>query len=406
MPARLRLALLAGRAASRASRLLRRGRGAVVGGHVTVRVAPDALRLLGAGRPTALVTGTNGKTTTTLMLVEALGGASVVASNTEGANMPAGLVAALARHPDAPLAVLEVDELHVPDVLTQLVADVLVVLNLSRDQLDRTNEVRRVAERLHEAVAAAPQCTVVANCDDVLVTSAVAGAADVVWVSAGAGWTQDSGACPRCGEPVQRSGLEWWCSCGLARPRPDWSVVGGALVDRWGTSRPLRLGVPGAANRANAALAVAAAQRLGVAPGCAVDRVRRVHDVDGRYATVRRGQHDVTLLLAKNPAGWAEALSMVEPDADHVVVAVNGQGPDGRDLSWLWDVRFERLQAWPVTAAGERCADLAVRLTYADLPHEVRADPVRAVESAPPGRVTVLANYTAFTELRHALVGG
>ena len=372
---------------------------------MTVRVAPDALRLLGRGRQTVVVTGTNGKTTTTRMLVEALGGPELVATNREGANMPAGLVTSLARQPDSAAAALEVDELHVPDVFRQLDVRAFVLLNLSRDQLDRTNEVRRVAEKLREAVLREPECAVIANCDDVLVTSAVIGAPKLVWVSAGSRWTDDSSSCPRCGEAIVRDGVDWSCRCGLARPAPDWSVDGDELVDRRGRRWRLRLGVPGAVNKANAAMAVAAAVQLGVEPEHAIERLRAVRDVDGRYRTVRRGQHDVTLLLAKNPAGWAEALTMVEPDADHVVVAVNGQGPDGRDLSWLWDVPFERLAAWPLTASGERCADLAVRLTDADLPHEVRADPLRAVEQAPPGRVTVLANYTAFTELRDALVG-
>ncbi|NUS44018.1 MAG: DUF1727 domain-containing protein, partial [Mycobacteriaceae bacterium] len=106
---------------------------------------------------------------------------------------------------------------------------------------------------------------------------------------------------------------------------------------------------------------------------------------------------------AKNPAGWQEALSMVDPAADGLVIAVNGQMPDGEDLSWLWDVRFETFGKTAVVAAGERATDLGVRLTYAGVPHTTVPDPLYAIASCPPGRVEVLANYTAFRDLKAAL---
>jgi UDP-N-acetylmuramyl tripeptide synthase len=337
------------------------------------------------------------------MLVEALGGPAEVATNSEGANMGAGLVAALSRRPDARIAVLEVDELHLPGVVRQVDPEVLVLLNLSRDQLDRMSEVRTVAQHVHDAVEAAPAAVVVANADDVLVVDAVGSGRQVVWVAGGSAWQLDSSACPSCGAVVHHLGDEWWCTCGLRRPGPRWTASETDLVAPDGLRVPLRIALPGAANRGNAAMAVAAAARLGTDPQVAALRVARVREVDGRYRTVSRGAREVTMLLAKNPAGWAEALTMLDRTAGHVVVAVNGQGPDGRDLSWLWDVAFEELRGRPVSAAGERCADLAVRLTYADLPHLVRRDPVRAIDDAPPGRVTVLANYTAFTALRQVL---
>jgi UDP-N-acetylmuramyl tripeptide synthase len=113
------------------------------------------------------------------------------------------------------------------------------------------------------------------------------------------------------------------------------------------------------------------------------------------------------MLLAKNPAGWQEALSMVDKDAAGVVISVNGQVPDGEDLSWLWDVRFEHFErafkAAPVVAAGERGTDLAVRLGYAGVQHTLVHDTLAAIESCPPGPVEVVANYTAFLQLQRRL---
>jgi UDP-N-acetylmuramyl tripeptide synthase len=165
----------------------------------------------------------------------------------------------------------------------------------------------------------------------------------------------------------------------------------------------MTLSLPGAVNRSNAAQAVAAAVAMGADPAAAVGAVSGVDEVAGRYRTVRIGNHTARLLLAKNPAGWQEALSMVDKNTAGVVISVNGQVPDGEDLSWLWDVRFEHFGGTSVVAAGERGTDLAVRLGYAGVDHTLVHDTVAAIESCPPGHVEVVANYTAFLQLQRAL---
>jgi lipid II isoglutaminyl synthase (glutamine-hydrolysing) len=165
----------------------------------------------------------------------------------------------------------------------------------------------------------------------------------------------------------------------------------------------MRLRLPGTVNRGNAAQAVAAAVVLGADPAAAVAAVSTVDEVAGRYRTVTLGQHEVRMLLAKNPAGWQEAMAMVDKQAAGVVISVNGQVPDGEDLSWLWDVRFEHLDDTAVVAAGERGTDLAVRLGYAGVQHTLVHDTVAAIASCPPGRVEVVANYTAFLQLQRRL---
>ncbi|MGB6514390.1 MAG: Mur ligase family protein [Mycobacterium sp.] len=409
--ARGRLALAAGTGARWASRVTGRGAGAMIGGLVAMTLDRSILRQLGTGRRTAIVTGTNGKSTTTRMTAAALrtlDGVSSVATNAEGANMDAGLVAALAADRAAALAVLEVDEMHVPHVLDAVEAAVVIFLNLSRDQLDRVGEINVIERRLRAGLAAHPQAVVVANCDDVLMTSAAYDHTNVVWVAAGGSWAADSVSCPRSGEVIVRDQGHWYSTgADFKRPSPQWWFDDDMLYGPDGLALPMRLALPGTVNRGNAAQAVAAAVALGADPVAAVTAVSGVDEVAGRYRITRVGAHTVRMLLAKNPAGWQEALSMVDKDAAGVVISVNGQVPDGEDLSWLWDVRFEHFErafkAAPVVAAGERGTDLAVRLGYAGVQHTLVHDTLAAIESCPPGPVEVVANYTAFLQLQRRL---
>ncbi|MEC3979955.1 MurT ligase domain-containing protein [Amycolatopsis sp. H20-H5] len=405
-PLRTRASVAAGRLTAWLSRSAGFGSGGMIGGRVTLKLDPLALRRLGRERTVVLITGTNGKTTTSLMLTRALEALAEVASNSDGANMPDGVLAALTSSPAAPYAVLEVDETYVPWVAEQVNPAVVVLLNLSRDQLDRVGEVRSTERELRAAMEALPTTVVVANCDDVMITSAASGAANKVWVSTGRRWTEDSVACPRCGRAVCHVLDQWSCSCGLTRPEPDWALNGDLLVRvRDNTVVDLDLRLPGDANRANAALALAAADSIGVPPHTAAARLRTISDIGGRYRTIRRTRHSVHLMLAKNPAGWAETLPVLTEDTP-VVIAVNAQEADGRDMSWLWDVPFERLRGRQVVAAGERCADLAVRLRYAEVPYRAEADPVRAVDLLEAGSVELVANYTAFRDLLGRLPDG
>ena len=256
--------------------------------------------------------------------------------------MDAGLVAALAADRDAALAVLEVDEMHVPHVADAVEPAVIILLNLSRDQLDRVGEINVIERRLRAGLAAHPHAVVVANCDDVLMTSAAYDHTNVVWVAAGGSWAADSVSCPRSGEVIVRDQGHWYSTgADFKRPSPQWWFDDDMLYGPDGLALPMRLALPGAVNRGNAAQAVAAAVALGADPAAAVAAVSGVDEVAGRYRTIQVGAHTVRMLLAKNPAGWQEALSMVDKDAAGVVIAVNGQVPDGEDLSWLWDVRFE-----------------------------------------------------------------
>jgi UDP-N-acetylmuramyl tripeptide synthase len=407
LPMRARLATTVGGAAATVSRLAGKGDGSVIGGVIGLRLEPDLLSLLARGRQVVLVTGTNGKTTTTRLIAAALSVlGQEIASNIYGANMEAGLTSALSRAPDATLAVLETDEKYIPAMVKATSPKVVVLLNLSRDQMDRAAEIWLLARRWREALGAAPGCRVVANADDPLVAWAASSARQVTWVAAGQRWREDSWCCPNCGSHLMRVGDDSACrECGGRRPPVSWELDAEAVVDPSGRETPLGLALPGRANRSNAVIALAVAEAFGVHLSYALRELRAVTSVAGRYTQVNRGGSEIRLLLAKNPAGWLEALDVVAPPPVPVLLSVNAQGPDGRDTSWLWDVDYRRLRGRHVLVGGERKLDLAVRLEADEVPFRLVNDIDEAVEAARAvsPALDVLANYTAFQQYRAVL---
>jgi UDP-N-acetylmuramyl tripeptide synthase len=280
---------------------------------------------------------------------------------------------------------------------------VLVLLNLSRDQMDRAAEIWLLARRWREALAAAPNCRVIANADDPLVAWAAGEARQVTWVSAGQRWHDDSWCCPNCGAHLRRDGDDWHClECSYRRPPVRWMLLDGQVVDPAGQARPLDLELPGRANQSNAVMALAVAEEFGIGVGQALPAIARVSSVAGRYTQVSRHGCELRLLLAKNPAGWLEALDVLVPDGP-VLLAVNAQGPDGRDTSWLWDVDYRRLRDRPVFVTGERRTDLAVRLEADEVLFRIAGSVDDAIELASSPSMEVIANYTAFQQIRAVL---
>ncbi len=368
-------------------------------------IAPDLVRSLAADRQVALVSATNGKTTTTRLLVTALGGTGRVATSAAGANLPAGIAAALAAAtPDSP-AVLEVDEAYLASVADAVGPAVVALLNLSRDQLDRVSEVRAIATRWRAAMSRLGSATVVANADDPLVAWAASAAEHVRWVAAGQLWRADATGCPACDGRIEFGADGGWrCpTCGLSRPEPDAVLRGATLAISDGRRLDVASLLPGRFNLANAAMAAVAAEALGVDAGRALAAMADVADVEGRYAVVAHESVRARLLLAKNPAGWAELLDLLAGESNPVVVGINARVADGHDPSWLWDVELERLQGRFVVATGERARDLAVRLRYARVDHEVEVDQVAALHRAGSPTVDYVGNYTAFQDVRRSL---
>jgi lipid II isoglutaminyl synthase (glutamine-hydrolysing) len=401
---------------SEVSRRAGRGAGSVIGGRITLAIDPSALEQMSAGHKVALVSGTNGKTTTTRLLAAALSTRGPVETNAAGSNLLPGLVGALSYERSGAVVALEVDEGLLADAAEALQPDVVVLLNLSRDQLDRIGEVRLHALSWRRMLDTLPSATVVGNVDDPLVVWAAEAAGQKVWVGTGQTWREDAAACPSCGNRIRwdtdgggpGSGGDpapgWACSsCPLSRPKPDLWLEGRDLVLADGHRLPINLQLPGWCNLANAAMAAAGVVALGQDPGWAVQAMARVGTVAGRYERVTVDGVRVRLLLAKNPAGWAEALALIRPAPIPVVIGINARVADGHDTSWIWDVPFEKLRGRQVVATGERGRDLAVRLRYAEVPHVFVEDYREAVKAAGGPEVDLAANYTSFQDARLAL---
>ena len=362
-----------------------------------MRMDPQAITRLAAGRTTALVTGTNGKTTTTYLLARALG--EDVAHNETGANMSSGVVTAYADS-RAQLATIEVDELHFPAIAKMVEPDVVILLNLSRDQLDRSHEVARVVSRWSKYLATS-SATVIANCADPNVVAA-AGGERTVWVDPGQHWPDDALTCPRCGGLIAWSDVDWRCDCGFTMPRADYRVEGAAVIGPDGVQHALALSIPGDFNRGNAAFALAAAVVMGVEADTAIARMETLQSASGRYLTYDVGGRPARLVLAKNPAGMRAALGLVG-DAQ-VILGINAREVDGRDTSWLYDAPLEMLAGRAVGVTGERRDDLALRLQIAGADPVVDADINSLARRLPPGELVLVGNYSNFIVWRRGRV--
>ncbi len=404
MNARTRLAVGAGTLAGHASRLAGRGAGDQISGRVMLTLDPHLIAKLAADQRVVLVSATNGKTTTTRLIAAALEaeGESVV-SNVTGANLTSGVVSALAHAKGPGFAVLEVDERVLPRVYDALHPELLVLGNLSRDQLDRFGEVHVLSDRWRALLEGNPEQVVVANASDPPVVWAAA-PARTTWLELGSGWRGDSATCPQCGALLGWDDRGFACpSCGFRTPETRNRLVGNQL-ELDGATIPLRIALPGRWNVDNAALAIVAATRLGVRADDAALAIAAIESVAGRMATYQMADgRSVRVLLAKNPAGWLEVLRYVQDIDTAVVLAVNAHVADGKDPSWLWDVPYELLAGHAVAASGERALDVAVRLRYAGIDCLVERDVMRAIARVHGSSVTVIASYTQFYGLSRRL---
>jgi hypothetical protein len=250
--------------------------------------------------------------------------------------------------------------------------------------------------------------TVVANADDPVITAMampLRAAGRVVWVAGGMEWRRDSVLCRQCGSRIEwpdEQGPGWACTgCDLARPAPDWFVDDGMLHGPAGAPAPLTVTLPGRWLTSNATFAVATAATMGVPVEAAARAVAEVTDVDGRYRAIDVGGRWVRLFLVKNPASWMEAVSLAG-DAEGSIV-LDMETFSMRDMTPGWDVDLSVLAGSTVVATGQRRLDAAVLLETAGVAHTVVADPVDAIAAVPEGPVHVIANYTAFKDLRRRL---
>lgn len=407
---RSRVGLAVGRSAGRLSQALGRGSGTMIGGRAALRIAPGALATVSRGRRSALVTGTNGKSTVTALVAAALGSEGEVATNATGANMPDGIVTALDADRASALAAIEVDEVYLDAVVRATRPRSLVVLNAYREytrgvSLSATlDHWRAVSARLE------PNCPAILNVDDPLVCWAFESAVQRIGVAGGLSWRADAQLCPACGAGHVWDDAGWRCpGCGRCRPRPDWRVAGGDDGVGWEIEHPggravLGVRIPGRTGPIGAAFALASAAALGVDVDAAARRIAAVSDVDGRYLPFPVEGRAARLLMLKNPAGWAEALDLVVSADLPVVLAVDPFGP--KDTTTMWEAPFELLGTREVCVTGGRSADALAILAAAGVPAVEQPDARRAIASRPPGEVLVACNYPAFRRIARLLRAG
>jgi UDP-N-acetylmuramyl tripeptide synthase len=428
----------AARAAGTLSRLSGRG-GTSLPGKVLLRLQPDAIGALAArlGGGSAVVSATNGKTTTSAMAASILErtGRRLV-HNRAGANMAGGIAAALIDG-DGDTGLFEVDEFWLDRVVPQLRPRALVLGNLFRDQLDRYGELDAIAERW-QAVTDSLEGRPVLNADDPLVADLGRERPDALFFG-----VQDDGValaemqhasdakhCRRCGAPYVYDAHylghlgRYHCErCGARRPEPSVVASGVRFEGVAGTAftlrldreeRAVRLPLPGLYNVYNALAAAALATAFGAGPDDVVAGLESTRAAFGRAETVQVGGRELSILLVKNPAGANEVLrTLALEDGEHDILAVlNDNIADGRDVSWVWDADFELLASSVrrATCSGTRAAEMGLRLKYAGVPPEriaVRPDLATGLDEAlagATGRVFALPTYTAMLALREILV--
>ena len=430
----------AARAAGALSRRTGRG-GTSLPGKLLMRLEPHAISRLSARlhRGSAVISATNGKTTTAAMVAGILerAGARLV-HNRAGANMAGGVATALLDGPrDADTGLFEVDEFWLGQVVEELRPRALLLANLFRDQLDRYGELDTIADRWAQ-VAATTEAALVLNADDPTVADlgrdrdspTYFGVEDDSMALAEMQHASDATHCRRCGAPYVYDAVylghlgRYHCeSCGAARPEPQVAAraiaLQGVRSARFTLSTPdgereIALPLPGLYNVYNALGAAALSMQLGATLDQVAAGLAAVSPAFGRAETLRVAGRELSILLIKNPAGANEVLrTLVLEDGEHDLLCVlNDNIADGRDVSWVWDADFEVLAARVrrATCSGTRAAEIALRLKYAGIPSDrlvVESDLDAALDAAlQAGEASLYAlpTYTAMLALREALV--
>jgi lipid II isoglutaminyl synthase (glutamine-hydrolysing) len=444
-------AVWAAKAAARASRALGRGGGTAVSGLAALQVQPDLVRELvaGLGRGSVLITGTNGKTTTSHLIGEMARAAGLQPlANTSGSNLMRGIAAtlALSARIDGSLdgdkkriGVFEVDEAAMPDVMEAVRPRVVVFGNLFRDQLDRYGEVEAVASRWREALArTALSPTLVLNADDPNVASLGEGrhravyfgindraldrgrpehAADALTCICGADYEYGIAYFGHIGH--------WRCpNCGRARPSTQ--ITAHEIDLKNGRAVAFSLGAEGRAVRVemaigglynvyNALAATAAALSLGLPEEAVLESLPRFAAAFGRQESFELNGKRVEVFLSKNPAGTNQVISTLglDPTRRVALIILNDGIADGQDISWVWDADYEAAAGRfrQVIVAGSRAEDMALRLKYAEwdestfyIEAQVPSALDRALAETQPGEcLTVIPTYTAMLEVRELL---
>ncbi|WP_413200429.1 MurT ligase domain-containing protein [Nostoc piscinale] len=430
---RLGLAVLVAKTVTFAVRSLRLGAASVLPGSIARRIEPRLLQLLSqqVKNGVIIIAGTNGKTTTSLLLKTILERKGYhIAHNSTGANLENGLMTALLENTNlvgtlaADYAILEVDENIVPKVLTPLQPRIILCLNLFRDQLDRYGEVDTISKRWTKVISTLPKETVVIpNADDPTLSHLgqqlpqrvlFFGLNEPEQYLESIQHAVDSIYCPNCGHSLDYQGVylshlgDFTCpSCGFSKSKPTLES------SEWGQI------LVGLYNKYNTLAAVTAAIELGVDETTIRDTINNFQAAFGRAEDLIIDGKKVRILLSKNPVGTNETIRVVNQSTDKTTLMVlNDRTPDGTDVSWIWDVDTEKLveRGGTIVVSGDRVYDMALRLRYSEKSLEsnlnliVEEDLKQAIatalkHTADNETLHILPTYSAMLEVREVLTG-
>lgn len=413
-------------------------KGTSLPGMIALKICPDLIRQLrNEHDKVVVVTGTNGKTTTSNLLADILrAGGTKLTHNSAGANMVSGIATAFIESSDlmgkteSSIAVVEIDEATMPKVIPMLDPDMVVITNFFRDQLDRYGELDKTIALTVEAIDKLKNTLVLLNADDPLVAtigSKIKLPVKYFGVSQNRYSYKESNQviegryCPICQGEYKyeyyhygQLGLYHCPQCGYRRPEPDYLVDQVDLsekvqfrVNYQGETKEFLLSTQGFYNLYNALAAITASLEC----DCRIEDIRKglgnYKPKAGRMENFKIDGKDTTLTLVKNPTGFNEVLkTLVQSQGQKgLVIAINDLDADGRDVSWLWDVDFEVLNDASldfIICSGLRGEDMAVRLKYAgvdtskiSIVKDLKQAIVRALEKTVwPNRLYVLPTYT------------
>ena len=430
---RLGLAVSVAKSVTFIVRLLRLGAASVLPGSIARRIQPRLLQLLSqqVKNGVILIAGTNGKTTTALLLCTILERQGYrIAHNSTGANLENGLMTALMENANlwgrlnVDYAILEVDENIVPRVLKPLQPRIILCLNLFRDQLDRYGEVDSISKRWTKVISTLPlETVVIPNADDPTLSYlgqqlpqkvSFFGMNEPEHYLEAIPHAVDSIYCPSCGHSLDYQGVylshlgDFTCpQCGFSKSKPtlessEWSQI---LV--------------GLYNKYNTLAAVTAAKELGVDEAVIRDAVNNFQAAFGRAEDLVINNKRVRILLSKNPVGTNETIRVVTESSDTTTLLVlNDRTPDGTDVSWIWDVDTEKLvqRGGTLVVSGDRVYDMALRLRYSEnsgesnlnliVEEDLRQAIATALKHTPDNETLhILPTYSAMLEVREVLTG-
>lgn len=430
------------------SRLVHRG-GTAMPGQWALKVCPNLLSILARGVKTVAITGTNGKTTTARMIEEGFAeqGKNYFA-NRSGANLLSGITTEFVMNSTLfgkcrkEYAVIECDEAAAVKVFPQLKPQVVIVMNLFRDQLDRYGEVTHTLANIRTALASLPEPITLCLNADCSLTASLAGnlnhKARFFGIDKGAvpsgkkSELSDASHCIRCKTEYEYDYITYGhlggfrCpKCGYRRAKADYAVTdvaqqradGSSIVIRAnGKSYLAEVNLPALYNVYNAIGAIAAMTEMGIPTEAAISAVASFKCGFGRMEDFALGKGGAKVMLAKNPAGFNQLLSFLQniPDKFVLVVCLNDRGADGTDISWIWDANFEELcnlagTLEKVIVSGDRAADMAVRVKYAGIDPRfvtIEHDYEKLVKELETEErpIYMIPTYTAMLELREVLI--